>query len=212
MLDFRTAALEDLLDAFASSEPLPGGGSAAALTGALGTSLLLMVAGMAKTRTGSPEETADLAAAAARLRPIRDELTALIEEDSRAYLEVIAAYRAPRATDEERGQRRDAIDAAMRAAMDAPLRTMRACERALRDAPLVVRFGNPNAVIDAAVGSKLLLAAIDGAALNVDVNAPGVKDTDHRSRAIEEGHALVSSAHVFARQTLETAQAGARER
>ena len=207
MLDFRTAALEDLLDAFASSEPLPGGGSAAALTGALGTSLLLMVAGMAKTRTGAPEEATDLAAAAARLRPIRDDLTALVEEDSRAYQEVIAAYRAPRSTDEEREQRRQAIDAAMRAAMDVPLRTMRVCERALRDAPLVVRFGNPNAVIDAAVGAKLLLAAIEGAGLNVDVNAPGVKDPDHRTRAVDERHALVSSARQFVRQTLETAQA-----
>src|SRR5690349_3748579 len=137
MLDFRTAALEDLLDAFASSEPLPGGGSAAALTGALGVSLLLMVAGMAKTRTGSPEETADLAAAAARLRPIRDELTALVEEDSQAYLGVIAAYRTPRGSDAERIERREAIEAAMRAATDVPLRTMRACEHALRDAPVV---------------------------------------------------------------------------
>ena len=210
MLDFRTSALDDVLDAFASSEPLPGGGSAAALTGALGTSLLLMVAGLAKTRTGSPEETADLAAAAARLRPIREELITLIEQDSRAYLAVIAAYREPRSTDEERRRRREAIDAAMRAAIDAPLRTMRACERALSEAPLVARLGNPNAVTDAAVGSKLLLAAIEGAALNVDVNAPGVADQDHRTRAVEERGALLASARDRARETLETVQSPSR--
>jgi len=204
MLDFRTSALDDVLDAFASSEPLPGGGSAAALTGALGTSLLLMVAGMAKTRTGSPEETADLAAAAARLQPIREELITLIEQDSRAYLAVIAAYREPRSTDEERRRRREAIDAAMRAAIDAPLRTMRACARALSEAPLVARVGNSNAVTDAAVGSKLLLAAIEGAALNVDVNAPGVADPEHRTRAVEERGAIVASARDLARETLET--------
>jgi len=204
MLDFRTSALDDVLDAFASSEPLPGGGSAAALTGALGTSLLLMVAGLAKTRTGSPEETADLAAAAARLRPIREELITLIEQDSRAYLAVIAAYREPRSTDEERRRRREAIDAAMRAAIDAPLRTMRACARALSEAPLVARVGNSNAVTDAAVGSKLLLAAIEGAALNVDVNAPGVADPEHRTRAVEERGAIVASARDLARETLET--------
>src|SRR5438045_792663 len=194
MLDFRTAALDDVLDAFASSEPLPGGGSAAALTGALGTSLLLMVAGMARTRTGSPEETADLAAAAARLQPIRHELITLIEQDSRAYLALIAAYREPRSTDEERQRRREAIDAAMRAAIDAPLRTMRACERALGEAPLVARVGNPNAVTDAAVGSKLLLAALEGAALNVDVNAAGIGDQEHRTRAVGERGALVAGA------------------
>ena len=210
MLDFRTAALDDVLDAFASSEPLPGGGSAAALTGALSTSLLLMVAGMARTRTGSPEETADLAAAAARLLPIRDELITLIEQDSRAYLAVIAAYREPRSTDEERRRRGEAIDAAMRAAIDAPLRTMRACARALSEAPLVARVGNSNAVTDAAVGSKLLLAAIEGAALNVDVNAPGVADQDHRTRAVEERGALLASARDRARETLETVQSPSR--
>ena len=161
---------------------------------------------MAKTRTGSPEETADLAAAAARLRPIREELITLIEQDSRAYLAVIAAYREPRSTDEERRRRREAIDAAMRAAIDAPLRTMRACARALSEAPLVARVGNSNAVTDAAVGSKLLLAAIEGAALNVDVNAPGVADPEHRTRAVEERGAIVASARDLARETLETVQ------
>ena len=154
MVEFRTTPLDGVLDAFASSEPLPGGGSAAALTGALGVSLLLMVAGMAKTRTGAPEETTDLAAAGARLRSIREELTTLIDEDSKAYLNVIAAYRQARATDEERARRRDAIQAALRVAIEVPLQTMRACERALRDAPVVCRFGNPNAATDAVVGAN----------------------------------------------------------
>jgi len=200
MLDFRTAALEDLLDAFASSEPLPGGGSAAALTGALGVSLLLMVAGMTKTRTGTPEETADLAAAAARLRPIRDDLTALVEDDSRAYLDVITAYRAPRSTDDERGRRREGIESAMRTAIDVPLRTMRACERALRDAPVVARFGNPNAATDAAVGARLLVAAIESAGLNVDVNLPAVRDAEFVDRSSEERQSLLASGTQLARQ------------
>jgi len=200
MLDFRTAALEDLLDAFASSEPLPGGGSAAALTGALGVSLLLMVAGIAKTRTGTPEETADLAAAAARLRPIRDDLTALVEDDSRAYLDVITAYRAPRSTDDERGRRREGIESAMRTAIDVPLRTMRACERALRDAPVVARFGNPNAATDAAVGARLLVAAIESAGLNVDVNLPAVRDAEFVDQSSEERQSLLASGTQLARQ------------
>src|SRR6188768_3667007 len=116
MIDFTRRPLADVLDAFASSDPVPGGGSAAALTGALGVSLLLMVAGMEKTRSGRPEETADLAAAAARLRPLRDELTSLIDEDSRAYLAVIAAYRQPKAADSEKAARQADIQSAMRTA------------------------------------------------------------------------------------------------
>jgi len=67
---FSEFALIDLLDAFASNTPVPGGGSAAALAGALGVSLLIMAAGLPKSRTGAPEEAADLAEAAARLRPL----------------------------------------------------------------------------------------------------------------------------------------------
>ena len=77
-------ALADLVDAFSSTDPVPGGGSAAALAGAVGASLLLMVAGIPKTKSGAPEETADLADAAARLRPLRDSLLELVDRDSEA--------------------------------------------------------------------------------------------------------------------------------
>ena len=201
MMNSATTAVGDLLDAFASSEPLPGGGSAAALTGALGVSLLQMVAGMTKTRTGAAEETADLAAAAARLRPLHDELLKLIDQDSEAYLGVIAAYRQPKATDEQRARRGDAIQAALRSAIETPLQTMRACERALRDGPVVARFGNPNAATDGVVGARLLLAALEGAGLNVDVNLPGVKDQEYVGRVTAERQALLASGQQFAAQT-----------
>lgn len=79
-MPYSEMALVDLLDAFASNEPVPGGGSAAALAGSLGVSLLIMVAGLPKTRTDSPEEAADLSEASARLRPLRDALTGLIDD------------------------------------------------------------------------------------------------------------------------------------
>ena len=198
--DSRTTALGDLLDAFASNDPVPAGGAAAALTASLGTSLLLMVAGMARTRTGAPEEVADLAAAAARLRPFRDELTSLIDADVDAYLSVLAAYRQASGTDVEKTARRDAIEAALRRATDVPLQTMRAGEVALRDAPVVVRFGNPNAVTDAVVGARLLLAAVECAATNVTVNLPGLKDAEYVGEADAERESLLASARNLARQ------------
>jgi formiminotetrahydrofolate cyclodeaminase len=92
-----------------------------------------MVAGLPKTRHGTDEERSALTAAAARLRPLRDELASLIDRDSEAYTSVINAYRLPRSTDAEQAARRDAIDEAMRAATEAPLATIRACERAMRN-------------------------------------------------------------------------------
>lgn len=205
-LSFSAMAVADLLDAFASSDPTPGGGSAAALTGSIGISLLLMVAGMAKTRTGAPEEATDLAAAAARLRPLRDELTALVDADTTAYLAVIAAYKLPKTTNSEKAARLDAIELAMRGATDRPLQTMRACERALREAPGIVRFGNPNAVTDAAVATRLLLAALEGAGLNVGVNLPGVKDADYVRTSGAERESLLGSARNMARQVEEASR------
>jgi methenyltetrahydrofolate cyclohydrolase len=198
-------AVADLLDAFASSDPTPGGGSAAALTASLGASLLLMVAGMAKTRTGAPEEATDLAAAAARVRPIREELIGLIVADSNAYLGVLAAYRQPRGSEPEKAARLDAIERAMRTATEVPLQTLRASEKALQEAPVIARFGNPNAVADAAVGARILLAAVEGAALNVGVNLPGLKDAAYVLAADAERQTLLLSARNLARQVEATA-------
>jgi formiminotetrahydrofolate cyclodeaminase len=191
---YSAMGVASLLDAFASHDPVPGGGAAAALTGALGVSLLLMVAGMAKTRNGTPEETADLAEAAARLRPLREELIELIARDPQAYQQVIAALRLPKSTEAEQRRRRDAIEAATRLATEAPLETMRACEEALRDAPLIARAGNPNAVTDAAAGVTLLVAALRVAGMNVDVNVKGLTGEDYVTAATAERQQLERAA------------------
>ena len=176
-------ALADLLDAFASNDPVPGGGSASAVAGALGASLLLMVAGMQKTRSGTPEETADLAEAAARLRPLRDRLIVLVDKDSDAYSLVAEAFKLPRGSDEEKAARTDAIQAASRQATDVPLETMRTCRGALRHAVIVARNGNRNATSDVGVAVELLFAGLKGAGLNVDINLAGLTDQAYVERA-----------------------------
>ena len=85
MTRFSSLTLIELLDAFAASEPTPAGGSASALAAATGASLLIMAATLPKTRSGATDEAADLAAAAVRLRPIRDALVGLIDRDAEAY-------------------------------------------------------------------------------------------------------------------------------
>ena len=182
MATLATMALADLLDVFASDDPVPGGGSASAVAGALGASLLLMVAGMQKTRSGTPEETADLAEAAARLRPLRDRLTILADEDSDAYSMVVAAFKLPKVSDEEKAARKEAIQAAARQATDVPLETMRTCRDALRDAVIVARNGNRNATSDIGVAVELLQAGLKGAGLNVDINLAGLTDAQYVER------------------------------
>jgi len=166
----------DLLDAFASSQPVPGGGSAAALAGALGASLLIMVAGMSKTRTGAASERASLDDAAVHLRPLRATLAALVDRDSEAYAAVVAAYKLPKGTDAEQSSRRGAIEEAMRGATETPLDTMRACQQALAEAVIVAGGGARSASSDAGVAVELLGAALRGAALNVDTNIGSLTD------------------------------------
>ena len=190
---FLRLTLAELLDAFASNAPVPGGGSASALAGAIGASLVIMVAGLPKTRLGTEEERAALDAAATRLKPLRDELAALVDRDSEAYTSVLNAYRLPKSTDVEKAARRNAIVTAMRAATDAPLATMRACERAMREATAVAESGAAAAASDVAVAIDLLKTAARGAALNVDTNLADVKDADYVSRVMRERRDLAQA-------------------
>lgn len=186
MSGFLRVTVTELLDAFASNTPVPGGGSAAALAGAIGASLLIMAAGLPKTRLGTQEERTALDAAADRLKPLRDKLASLVDRDSDAYSSVMNAYRLPKSNDEEKATRTRAIDAAMRAATEAPLATMRACHEVLRDAPVIARSAAPAAASDVAVGIDLLATAARGAALNVDTNLKDVKDANYVSRVMQE--------------------------
>ena len=185
-MSYSTMTVADLLDAFASNEPVPGGGSASALAGAVGVSLLVMVAGLPKTRTGAPEEAADLAEAASRLRPLRDTLASLIDQDSDAYSAVLAALRLPKETDADTAARRDAMETAMRGATEVPMDVMRACQQALRGAVIVAGNGNRNAATDTGVAIELLLAGVRGAAMNVDVNVRSLSDASFVTRVSTE--------------------------
>jgi formiminotetrahydrofolate cyclodeaminase len=197
-MTYADMTLADLLDALASNEPVPGGGSAAALSGAVGTSLLVMVAGLPSTRTGAAEEAADLGEASARLRPLRDALTALIEQDSDAYAAVLEAMRLPKATDAEKFERRRTLETAMQRATEVPLETMRCCQQALRGATIVAENGNRNAATDTATGVELLLAGLRSAGLNVDVNIGGLSDAAFASRAAEERRQLAADGEADA--------------
>jgi formiminotetrahydrofolate cyclodeaminase len=170
------------LNAFASNDPVPGGGSASALAGAVGTSLLVMVAGMPKTKSGTPDEATELSAAAARLRPLREQLTMLVDKDSDAYNAVVSAFKLPKGTDEEKAARKAAIQAGTRLATEVPLDTMRACRDAVRHAMIVARNGNRNAASDVGVALELLVAGAKGAALNVDINLASLNDEAYVER------------------------------
>jgi formiminotetrahydrofolate cyclodeaminase len=188
--------LDAVLEAFASSAPVPGGGSAAALAGAVGAALLIMVAGL-KRRSDDAE--ADLLAGAAdRLRPLRTQLTALVDRDADAYASVMSALRLPKADEIQAAARRQALDAAMRSATEAPLETMRLCRRALGEALAVAERCVPSAASDVGVAIELLRAAVYGAEMNVDTNLASVGDAAYVSGVNAEQQQLVKESQADA--------------
>ena len=197
-------SVADLLAAFRSSDPTPGGGSAAALAGAIGSSLLAMVAGLPKSRAATAEDAARLTAAGDRCAALALELETLIDRDSAAYDLVMAAYKKPKATDEEKAARSAGIQAAMRQAIAAPLAVMRACAAAAEQGVVIAGLGNPSASSDVQVGFELLGAGLRGAKLNVEINVGSVKDAAYVGQVrgeVEEferalGHETAASRRV----------------
>src|SRR5262245_62765721 len=123
--------LSTVLGEFRSSNPTPGGGSAAALAGALGASLLAMVASLPRPRAESDAERERLTSTGKRCVELARELERLVDRDSDAYDLVVSAYRLPKSTDEEKAARADRIQSALKVAIDTPLAVMRACAGAL---------------------------------------------------------------------------------
>jgi methenyltetrahydrofolate cyclohydrolase len=184
-------SVRDLLAAFSSSAPTPGGGSASALASAIGASLLLMVAALPKTRSGSEEEDRSaLASAGAALAGLRDQLTDAIDGDAAAYDQVVAAYKLPKASSEEQLARKAAIQRALLAATNVPLGVMRLSSSALEWAATVAVHGHRAAASDVGVAVALLRAGLQGAGLNIEINAGSVTDAVYVEAAKAEAARL----------------------
>jgi formiminotetrahydrofolate cyclodeaminase len=148
-----------------------------------------MVARLPKSRAATAEDAARLQAAGDRCAALVQEFSALIDGDTDAYALVMAAYKLPKGTDDEKTARSAAIQAGLRAATSAPLDVMRACAAAAEQGVVVATFGNPSASSDVQVGIELLGAALRGARLNVETNLGSIKDAayaDAVRRDVEE--------------------------
>jgi formiminotetrahydrofolate cyclodeaminase len=164
----------ELLDRFASPQPTPGGGSAAALAGALGAALVAMVSAMPKTRTGAAEERQHLDVALRQSQEAGARLRQLVDEDTAAYESVLSAYRLPKGSEDEKAARKAAVDRAMERATSVPLETARVCVTVLDAAVDAAAHGNPNAQSDTRTAGALAVAGLLGAVENVRINAqPG---------------------------------------
>jgi formiminotetrahydrofolate cyclodeaminase len=177
MSDFSELSIRQFLSTLASSAPTPGGGTAAALAGAMGAALTEMVAALTLAREKFAPVHDAMRTIAHAAQSAREEFLDLASEDSEAYDAVVAARRLARETEEERQARARKIESANRLATEVPMRTARAAARLLAALPELVEKGNPNAFSDAGAAALMLSAAAEGALLNVGINLPGISDT-----------------------------------
>lgn len=194
--------LGDVIAAFASPEPTPGGGSASALASAVGASLLAMVAGLPKTRSGSQDDRSALVVAAGELTGIRHRLTEAIDADTTAYDQVVTAHRQPKTTATEQAGRKAAVERALRTATDVPLGVMRLSVDALKHAQAIARHGHRAASSDVGVALALLQAGLEGARLNVRINLGGIGDDAYVGAATAESERLAGQMSGLVRDAI----------
>ena len=197
---FGATTLEAFSARLASAEPVPGGGSAAAVAASLGAALAVMVARLSEDRPryaahGATHRRAIEAGEAARRRFIE-----LADIDARAYGGYAAAMKLPRETDADRAARAQAIAEAAKASTLAPLDTVRLCETVVQVVESLAGRSNVNAASDLDVAALLLEAAAEGAAANVRINLPSVTDAPFVADVQEQVARALTTTHTVATQ------------
>jgi len=178
------------LDQLASGDPTPGGGSAAAYAGAMGAALVGMVARLSIGKKRYAEVEADMQAILQESEALRSNLSAAVAEDAAAFDAILAAFKLPKASSDEKRARSECIQAATLHAAEVPLDVARKAVRIFELALQVASSGNINAISDGASGAALAQAALTGAGYNVRINILGLKDQSKSTQLLDEIKAL----------------------
>ncbi len=164
------------VEQLAAKSPAPGGGSAAALSGAIGAALLIMVCEFTIGKKGFEAVNNELTTVKSNLDPLRHQLLAQVDEDTWAFLRFRVANKLPETTPQEKASKEKEVAESSAQTINVPRATMLQCAQALAFADIIVSKGNPNTLSDAATGAEMLLAGVEGAASNVLINLLGRAD------------------------------------
>lgn len=181
--DPRNQKLDDFLEDLASGKPAPGGGSAAAIAGALGAALSSMVANLTLGKKKYKDVEDEFEDILKRAEKLRREFLEAIAEDIEAYNEVMATYKLPKETEEEKEERRQALQSALKGATVPPFKMAKLADEVLELSEECAESGNEHAVTDAGASAILAEATVRTALLNVDINLSSISD----SSFVEEG-------------------------
>ena len=187
----------------ASESPAPGGGSVSAVMGALGAALATMVANLSSHKRGWDERWKEFSDVAEKGQALVKELTALVDEDTAAFNRIMDVFAMPKGTPEEKAARDKAMEEATFYAASVPLKTMEASLKALPLALEMAQKGNPASASDAGVAALAATAAVRGAAMNVRINAAGLKDGASAAPLLERASQIEAEALALQDKVLE---------
>jgi len=178
--------IKGFLSETASSSPAPGGGSVAALSGALGTALSSMVCNLTIGKEKYKDVEDEIKEVLAKSEKLRKRLTELIDEDTEAFNDVMKAFKMSKDTEEQIEKRKQAIQKGYKTAAVVPFETAKTCEKILDVAMIVAKKGNTNSITDAAVSALMAKAGVESAILNVKINLGSIKDSAFVGKMLSE--------------------------
>ncbi len=185
-------SVRSFTDAVSSESPAPGGGTVAAVCGALGAALGAMVANLSGNKKGYEEKLTTFSKIGEALQSLQASLLTLADADTVAFNAVMAAYALPKATPEQTAARTSAIAAANLGAARVPLQVIQTASAAYPHLLTLIEQGNPNSLSDAGVGALCVHACITGAGMNVKINLQGIQDTTAKQSLKQDADALLA--------------------
>ncbi len=187
----------------ARETPAPGGGSVAAIVGAMGTALGAMVANLSANKRGWDHRWEEFSGWAVKAETYRTRLLQLVDEDTRAYERIMQALQLPKHTPEETTARKAALHEATKGAILVPLETLRVCVASMEVAQAMARIGMPSSISDAGVGVLCARTGALAAYLNVRTNFKGFDDAAFQQAVMTEAEALRARAEVIETEVME---------
>jgi methenyltetrahydrofolate cyclohydrolase len=199
----KDMTIQEFLDGLASKSSTPGGGGAAAVSGAMGAALISMVANFTVGKKGYEDVEDECKAKLAKSEQLRSDLTDAIKDDVDVFNRVMASYGMPKETDEEKAARSTEIQAALKAATDVPLQCAKLCREVINLSQPVAEKGNNNVISDAGVAVLAGYAGLRSAALNVYINIGGIKDKEFADDRRQQLEALLDGMDVLKEEIYE---------
>jgi methenyltetrahydrofolate cyclohydrolase len=207
MNEIKDKSVQTFIDELASKAPTPGGGSAAAVMGAQAAALISMVCNLTIGKPKYAEVEAEMQSLLEKSEALRETLTGMIKADVEVFDRLVAMYGLPKDSDEEKAVRSEAIQSALKDATIVPLKCAQACAEAIVLSRVAAEKGNVGVISDAGVAVMAAYGALKSAALNVYINAGGLKDKVFADAKLAELEAILNGSDVAAEDVYQIVKA-----